>query len=125
MSLACAAVQRACGSLQIRRERLQQVRLRPSLLLCVRDVKRFIEDGIELDLAPPPVVVVLSVLASHKEPAVVHLPAATHDGYAGALGEANSTLLVVGDLVPCVDRQLRESDPQDRKRTRLNSSHLV
>src|SRR5579884_3828847 len=85
------------------------MRLGADLLLRMSNAERLVQYRIKLDLAAPPVVVVLAVLAAHEEPAVVDLAARSHDRHAGALRHADASLLVVRQLVPLVDRELREA----------------
>src|SRR5690606_20401203 len=79
------AVEGARGALHVTRERLDEVRPRADLLLRVGDPERLVEHGVELDLAAPPVVVVLPALATEEEPAVVDLAAAADDRHPRAL----------------------------------------
>jgi hypothetical protein len=79
------AVQSSGRGLKVQRQRLYQVSLRAHLLFRVRDAKSLVQDMIKVDLAPPPVVIVLAMLTTHEEPTVVDLATGSHDRNAGAL----------------------------------------
>src|SRR5262245_22686407 len=104
VGLPCAAVEHARRCFEVGRERLEEVRLWTHLLLGVRDAEGLIEHRVELDLASPPVVVVLPVLAPHEKPAVVDFAPSAHDRHPGTLRNASAALLVVGEFVPLVNR---------------------
>jgi hypothetical protein len=92
-----AAVQGLGLGFQVVGQDVEQVVLRPDLLLGVGDAERLVEDGVEADLAAPSVVVVLPPLATHEEPAEVDLALRAHDGasYPGAVARRPVTLVPV------------------------------
>src|ERR1039458_3478616 len=86
------------------------MRLRSSLLFRMSDPKRLIEDGIELDLAAPPIIIVFAVLTPHEEPTIIDFSPSADYRYTGPFGDSDAALLLVGEPVPFVYWEFRESD---------------
>ncbi len=74
------------------------------------DPKGFVEDGIEANVSPPPVIVILAALAVEEEPAVIDLPSGPDDRHTGTVDDSELPLFLVGQVVPLVDGQFGKGD---------------
>src|SRR5262245_36717211 len=95
VSLPGTAIERSRRSLNVWGQSLEQVTLRADLLLRVRDTEDLIQVWIELNFATPPVVIILPMLVTHKEPTIVNLTASAHNRDAGALRDPSPALLFI------------------------------
>ena len=112
-SLTDPRVEQAGDRLKLRLDCLAECRRRTDALLVDRDAEVLVQAGIELDLAAPPVVVVLLALAAHKVPAARDLTTCTQDGDAAAADDADATFGDVVEVMPAVNWEHGEPHRHD------------
>src|SRR5437867_7028100 len=105
--------------LHVGREDGLERRRRVDALLAMREAEVLVEVGLKRDLAPPPIVVVLSALPPHAKPTIGDLTAGADDRDTCPFHDAGSALLLGREVVPRRNREFSEAHTDPGKALRL------